>query len=194
MKNLFFWILKFRVEVRFLEVESALLKALRLHALQLFHFDRYLLLLQQFLYLHAERLDSSKMIVCRVLVHLQVPLHLQIHVPLNLGIGFLEGEALLLQDLVFPGLQVDFLLFLRLRGLKELRDELFAALESLNETHREILLLRELEGLSYGEISEMLDIPIGTVMSRIHHARKKVQQQMKPYLEPETSGARYGKK
>jgi len=77
---------------------------------------------------------------------------------------------------------------------RELREVLFTALESLNETHREILLLRELEGLSYGEIAEMLDIPIGTVMSRIHHARKKVQQQLKPYLEPETSGARYGKK
>jgi len=68
----------------------------------------------------------------------------------------------------------------------ELRDKLFEALDGLNERHREILLLRELEGLSYAEISEDLNIPVGTVMSRIFHARKKVQQDLLPYISTQT--------
>ena len=56
------------------------------------------------------------------------------------------------------------------------------ALKVLSESHREILLLRELEGLSYGEISEILEIPTGTVMSRLFHARKKMQKTLSPYV------------
>jgi len=48
------------------------------------------------------------------------------------------------------------------------------ALESLGEKHREVLVLRHFEDLSYKEIAERLDIPEGTVMSRLWHARRKV--------------------
>lgn len=56
------------------------------------------------------------------------------------------------------------------------RDVLRAALDDLPLEFREILILRELEGLSYKEIAEVADTPIGTVMSRLARARKQLQE------------------
>ena len=53
-----------------------------------------------------------------------------------------------------------------------------AALNSLSSSHRDVLVLREIEGLSYAEISRVMNCPIGTVMSRLHHARQKMQSQL----------------
>ena len=50
------------------------------------------------------------------------------------------------------------------------------AMEKLPEDQRQVILLRELEGLSYKEIAEVADIPEGTVMSRLFYARKKLQK------------------
>ena len=58
---------------------------------------------------------------------------------------------------------------------KELRARLAEAIEKLPDNARETLLLREVEGLSYAEIATTLDIPKGTVMSRLHYARKQLQ-------------------
>ena len=51
-----------------------------------------------------------------------------------------------------------------------------AALEELTANHRSVLLLREVEGLTYAEIASILMIPRGTVMSRLHHARNNLQK------------------
>ena len=56
------------------------------------------------------------------------------------------------------------------------RDRLKQAIEELPAEFREVLILRELEGMSYKEISDISDIPIGTVMSRLARARKRLQQ------------------
>jgi RNA polymerase sigma-70 factor (ECF subfamily) len=58
----------------------------------------------------------------------------------------------------------------------EIRERVARAVDTLPEVHRETLLLREAEGLSYGEIAQALGIPKGTVMSRLHYARKRVQK------------------
>ena len=50
------------------------------------------------------------------------------------------------------------------------------ALEELPVEFREVLVLRELEGLSYKQIADVADIPMGTVMSRLARARKRLQQ------------------
>jgi RNA polymerase sigma-70 factor (ECF subfamily) len=55
------------------------------------------------------------------------------------------------------------------------RDVLRAALEELPTEFREVLILRELEGLSYKEIADVTDVPIGTIMSRLARARKQLQ-------------------
>ncbi len=55
-------------------------------------------------------------------------------------------------------------------------DEVKAALERLPEQFRMAVLLADVEGFSYKEIAEILDIPIGTVMSRLHRGRKALQK------------------
>jgi RNA polymerase sigma-70 factor, ECF subfamily len=64
----------------------------------------------------------------------------------------------------------------------ELRDKIEEALASLSENHRAILILRELEGLSYEELAKVLAIRKGTVMSRLFHARLKMQNKLREYL------------
>ena len=55
-------------------------------------------------------------------------------------------------------------------------DEVKQALEDLPDNFRLPVILADLEGFSYKEIAEMLDIPIGTVMSRLHRGRKAMQK------------------
>jgi len=59
------------------------------------------------------------------------------------------------------------------------RDLLRAGMASLPAEFRETLILRELEALSYKEIADITEVPIGTVMSRLAHARKQLLE----YLE-----------
>jgi RNA polymerase sigma-70 factor (ECF subfamily) len=58
----------------------------------------------------------------------------------------------------------------------QLRVALARAIDELPDAARETLILREVEGLSYAEIAEALNIPKGTVMSRLHYARRRVQE------------------
>ncbi len=57
-----------------------------------------------------------------------------------------------------------------------LRAALSKAIDELPHAARETLILREVEGLSYAEIAALLEIPKGTVMSRLHYARRRVQE------------------
>lgn len=66
---------------------------------------------------------------------------------------------------------------------KELSARLTAALEELTPEHRTVILLREVEGLSYDEISEALNCPRGTVMSRLHYARNRLRVLLKDLPE-----------
>ncbi len=66
---------------------------------------------------------------------------------------------------------------------RELAEKIQEALAAVPEKHRAILLLREVEGMSYEDLSRTLDIPKGTVMSRLFHARAKVQKILSEYLE-----------
>ena len=55
-------------------------------------------------------------------------------------------------------------------------------LEFLNEEHREVLVLRYMEELSYEEIADILGLSLGTVKSRIHRARNELRDVMTEYL------------
>jgi len=70
-------------------------------------------------------------------------------------------------------------------GRKELREKMLEALKTLSEKHRTILVLREVEGLSYEEIADVLQVSKGTVMSRLYHARRYFQDAVKEYLGDE---------
>jgi len=53
------------------------------------------------------------------------------------------------------------------------------AIQSLPENYRQVILLRDVQGMSYQEISEIVDCPVGTVKSRVNRARLKLQQKLK---------------
>ncbi|MCS6778022.1 MAG: sigma-70 family RNA polymerase sigma factor [Chloroherpetonaceae bacterium] len=65
---------------------------------------------------------------------------------------------------------------------KELTHRVEAALEQLPEKLRTALLLYDVEGLSYEEIAAVLECPLGTVKSRIFHARAALRDRLAPYL------------
>jgi RNA polymerase sigma-70 factor (ECF subfamily) len=85
----------------------------------------------------------------------------------------------------------DFLLFNRLGGLEAVEagrsaedvvlagitdDAVVTALDELSDSYRMAVLLADVDGFSYKEIAEILDVPIGTVMSRLHRGRKALQR------------------
>ncbi len=75
---------------------------------------------------------------------------------------------------------------------RELAEKIQEALEQVPEKHRAILLLREVEGMSYEDLARTLEIPKGTVMSRLFHARTKVQKILSEYLELDESKSEAG--
>ena len=73
---------------------------------------------------------------------------------------------------------------------KEIAVMVNAAMEALPEELRQAITLREIEGLSYEEISDVMSCPIGTVRSRIFRAREAIAEKLKPLLENK-SGKRW---
>jgi RNA polymerase sigma-70 factor (ECF subfamily) len=65
----------------------------------------------------------------------------------------------------------------------EIRERVTAALAKLSPEHRAVIVLKELEGLQYHEIAEVLNLSIGTVMSRLFYARKKLQSLLSPVYQ-----------
>ena len=66
---------------------------------------------------------------------------------------------------------------------EEIRNVVERAMEQLPEDLRTAIVLRELEGLSYEEIAEAMDCPVGTVRSRIFRAREAIDKKLKPLLD-----------
>ncbi|MDM5101315.1 RNA polymerase sigma factor RpoE [Aeromonas salmonicida] len=65
----------------------------------------------------------------------------------------------------------------------EIKRTVFSAIEALPEDLRTAITLREMEGLSYEEIAEIMDCPVGTVRSRIFRAREAIDKKLKPLIE-----------
>ncbi|MFC4994476.1 RNA polymerase sigma factor [Rubritalea tangerina] len=65
-------------------------------------------------------------------------------------------------------------------GRVERQVEIQRALDQLSDEHRETILLREIQGMEYAEIAEVMECSKGTVMSRLFYARKKLQTLLKP--------------
>jgi len=66
---------------------------------------------------------------------------------------------------------------------REIAAAVNAAIERLSEDLRQAVVLREIEGLSYEEIAEIMNCPIGTVRSRIFRAREAIAQRLRPLLD-----------
>jgi RNA polymerase sigma-70 factor (ECF subfamily) len=84
---------------------------------------------------------------------------------------------------------------------KEIRARIEAALSELSENHRAVLVMREMEGLSYEEMAGVMGCSKGTIMSRLFHARRNMQKRLldlydhpSPELVAELEGKGNGKK
>jgi RNA polymerase sigma-70 factor (ECF subfamily) len=66
---------------------------------------------------------------------------------------------------------------------KEIRARIDQALGELSENHRAVLVMRELEGLSYEEMAQAMNCSKGTIMSRLFHARKNMQKRLADLLD-----------
>ena len=65
----------------------------------------------------------------------------------------------------------------------ELGEQIQAAIDALPEYHKTVFVLYEIEGMSYKDIATVVGCSIGTVMSRLHYARKKLRAMLRPYVE-----------
>ena len=65
----------------------------------------------------------------------------------------------------------------------ELQETILKTIENLPEDLKSAIMLREIEGLSYEEIAEVMECPVGTVRSRIFRAREMIDSKIKPLLE-----------
>jgi len=82
---------------------------------------------------------------------------------------------------------------LKLSLTDQMSDEVKAAFENLPENYRMVIELSDLRDFSYAEIAEILDIPIGTVMSRLNRGRKFLQEALREYAEAEGIFRRSGR-
>jgi RNA polymerase sigma-70 factor (ECF subfamily) len=69
------------------------------------------------------------------------------------------------------------------------RENILAALGELSTDHREVIVLRELEGLSYSEIAQAIEAPVGTVMSRLSRARADLRETLARRMAKDTPDA-----
>ena len=98
------------------------------------------------------------------------------HVDFNDAIAHLEGDNSVGEDSLLP----------KILGAdpgkslvrKEMREHIRAGLSQLSDNHRAVLVMRELEGLSYEEMAEVMKCSKGTIMSRLFHARKNMQEHL----------------
>lgn len=68
-------------------------------------------------------------------------------------------------------------------GRKELAEHIREAVDTLPSYHRAVIIMREIEGMSYSEMARTMKVSKGTIMSRLHHARQKLQHALGEYLE-----------
>ncbi len=72
----------------------------------------------------------------------------------------------------------------RAAGLTELQEKLNEALMKLSESHRLVVVMHDVQGLSHEEIAEAMDCNVGTVRSRLFYARQQLQGFLADYLKP----------
>jgi RNA polymerase sigma-70 factor (ECF subfamily) len=68
-------------------------------------------------------------------------------------------------------------------GRKELAQHIRHAVDALPPYHRAVIIMREVEGMSYADMAKTMRVSKGTIMSRLHHARQKLQRSLGEYLD-----------
>jgi len=95
-----------------------------------------------------------------------------------------EGFAALVDSIADDGPAQDELL-----SSEQTRVAVRAVVDELKDKHRIVLLLREVDGMSYEEISTVVGVPVGTVESRLHRARKELAQKLERYVRAQQKEA-----
>lgn len=98
--------------------------------------------------------------------------------PLEADIEGPDGEPMALDEM-----QADDETPEKILLVEEIKDTIISTIEALPEDLRTAIMLREVDGLSYEEIAEAMDCPIGTVRSRIFRAREAIDSKLKPLME-----------
>jgi RNA polymerase sigma-70 factor (ECF subfamily) len=93
------------------------------------------------------------------------------------GVPYIEGHRDNKEDNVIAENPSDNL------SRKEMMQRLRSAIEQLPFYHRQVILMREIGGMSYEEIAKATKVSKGTVMSRLFHARRKIREKMERYLK-----------
>jgi RNA polymerase sigma-70 factor (ECF subfamily) len=91
--------------------------------------------------------------------------------------GWISGDVTLPDSVAHPRTPEE------LAQNREMSDALAKAIAELPEYHRAVIILREVDGLAYEEIAEVLHCSVGTVMSRLHYARAKLKDALKGFRE-----------
>jgi RNA polymerase sigma-70 factor, ECF subfamily len=111
-------------------------------------------------------------------------------IAMNVTFGKRRGSSLKLfstEDLGNRGIEFpdesDDVQPVRRMEIHETHDLIHKALGQLEDSFRAIIVLKDIEELRYEQISEILDIPIGTVKSRLHRARVELRELLKPLIE-----------
>jgi RNA polymerase sigma-70 factor, ECF subfamily len=71
---------------------------------------------------------------------------------------------------------------------RELGERLAWSLDRLSPDHRAVVVLRHVQEMKVEDVAEVLGVPVGTVKSRLHHARRALRDLMAPYIEPAAEG------
>jgi RNA polymerase sigma-70 factor (ECF subfamily) len=66
----------------------------------------------------------------------------------------------------------------------EIREQVYAALAQLTPEHRAVIVLKEIEDMQCQEIADVLDLSLGTVLSRLFYGRKKLESILRPIFTP----------
>lgn len=70
---------------------------------------------------------------------------------------------------------------------EELAEQIRMALATLSDEHRTVLVLRDMDGCDYETMAKILEVPLGTVRSRLHRARMQLRDQLKKVLQPDST-------
>ncbi len=76
---------------------------------------------------------------------------------------------------------------------EEIRREVRAAVDALSPPYREAIVLKDFEGFNYKEIAEIVEVPIGTVMSRLNRARTELRKRLQHLRQKKVESASYGR-
>jgi RNA polymerase sigma-70 factor, ECF subfamily len=105
------------------------------------------------------------------------------HVDFDDALGHSEGEVPVGEETLLP----------RVLGSnphkslarRRVREQIAEALDTLSDNHRAVLIMREIEGLSYEEMAEVMQCSKGTIMSRLFHARRNMQKHLLKFMDDE---------